>query len=265
MTNSTLLLGALFSSVEAIIFFVVGGRLRRRRIPTSDARLAWSLFVVWWYGIALSTLVDGVQSLLGAFGAGGNLPLFLTLAQLNILFICISLFGLLYYLIFLIVGSSRPLIPLVVFYVAYYALLAYYLNSLNPTGVLTGRWTMTLQYEHAAVGLFFTVVLVFLVFPQMLGSLAYFSIFFRVRDVTQKYRILLVSCSIFLWFGSALFGSAAGLGTLDWWQIVSRVIGLVASLMILMAYQPFRWIRRRFGIGSLSEETVKPADAKEHP
>ena len=256
MINSTLLLGALFSTVQAIVFFLVGDALRRRRITTAGARLAWSFFVLWWYGLALSTFVGGVQSLLGALGTR-TLPVFLTIAQLDILFICVSLFGLLYYLIFLLVGSSRPLPPLIVFYVAYYALLVYYLNSLNPTGVSAGRWTVAIQYEHAAVGPLFAVVLALLVIPQMLGSLVYFLIFFRVHDVTQKYRILLVSWSIFLWFGSALIVSAAGFGTLDWWQIVSRVIGLAAALIILLAYQPFRWIRRRFGVASLSDETVK--------
>ena len=247
MINSTLLIGALFSILQAIIFFLVGEALRRRRITTASARLAWSLFVLWWYGVALSTFVGGVQNLLGAFGTR-SLPVFLTMAQLNVLFICASLFGLLYYLIFLLVGSSRPLLPLFAFYVAYYALLVYYLNSLIPTGISFGRWTVTLQYEHAAVGPLFSVVLALLVIPQMLCSLVYFLIFFRVHDVTQKYRILLVSWSIFLWFGSALFVSAAGFGALDWWQIVSRLIGLAAALIILLAYQPFRWIRRRFGV-----------------
>jgi hypothetical protein len=256
MISSTLLLGAFFSLAGAVIFFLVGERLRRRRIATGDARLAWSLFVLWWYGASLSTLSGGVQCLLGAFGAM-NLPLFLTLTQLNILSICVSLFGLLYYLIFLLVGSSRPLLPLIAFYLGYYALLGYYLNLLNPVGVSPGRWNVTIQYQHAPVGPLFAIVFALLVIPQMLGSLVYFFIFFRVRNVTQKYRILLVSCSIFLWFGSALLGSAAGLSAFDWWQVLTRVIGLAAALVILLAYQPFHWIRQRFGVTSFSDEAAE--------
>lgn len=256
MINTTLLLGGLFSAAGAVIFFLVGDRLRRRRISTADARLAWSLFVLWWFGAALATLSGGVQSLLGAFGVR-DLALFLTITQLNVLSICVSLFGLLYYLIFLLVGSSRPLLPLVAFYVAYYTLLEYYLSSLNPVGVSFERWTVTLQYQHAPTGLLFEVLLSLLIVPQMIGSLVYFFLFFRVRDTTQRYRILLVSWSIFLWFGSALLGSAAGFGTFDWWQIIIRVIGLAAACIILFAYQPFQWIRRRFGVVSLTEETVE--------
>jgi hypothetical protein len=253
--STTLLLSGLFSVAGAIIFFVVGDRLRRRRITTTRVRLAWNLFVLWWFGAALATLSGGVESVLGAFGIQ-DLALFLTITQLNVLAICASLFGLLYYLMFLLVGTSRPLLPLVAFYVAYYALLEYYFNILNPIGVSVGRWTVTLLYQHAPVGPLFAVMLSLLIVPQMLGSLVYFFLFFRVRDATQRYRILLVSWSIFLWFGSALLGSAAGFSTFAW-QVTIRIIGLAAACVILLAYQPFQWVRRRFGVISLSEEAAE--------
>jgi hypothetical protein len=95
-----------------------------------------------------------------------------------------------------------------------------------------------------------------LVFPQIIGSLAYFTLFFRVKEATQKYRVALVSISILIWFLSAFLGSAAGLGQFDWWQIVTRLIGLAATLVILLAYRPLAWLKQRLGIISISDEST---------
>jgi hypothetical protein len=94
-----------------------------------------------------------------------------------------------------------------------------------------------------------------LVFPQIIGSLAYFTLYFRVQTVTQKYRILIVSWSIIIWFLSAFLAGISGLSKYDWWQIVSRLIALSASLAILLAYQPPVWIKRYFRVTSIAEES----------
>jgi len=43
-----------------------------------------------------------------------------------------------------------------------------------------------------------TVVLLFLVVPQILGAIAYFSLVFHTHDADQRYRITLVSTSVFV-------------------------------------------------------------------
>lgn len=255
MINSSLFVGSVIMIASAAIYFYVGDRLGRRRVTIPDVRLAWVLFVVWWYALALVTVIGGIQNLLGSFGVS-ELPLFLSLTQLNLLATCVGLFGLLYYLIFLLSGKSRLIVPLTIFYIIYYTLLLYYIDSLNPTGITLGRWTTTLHYQHPLSGPLFALVLILLVVPQVIGSIAYFTLFFRVRDSTQRYRVLLVSASIFIWFGSALAGSAAGVSTLDWWQVASRLIGFAAALTILVAYRPFRWIKKRLGVGSIVDEAV---------
>lgn len=255
MFQPTLLFGALLSLVDAGIYFYVGHSLDRRRVSAPDARLAWTFFMVWWYGLAGTTFAGGVLSLLGALGVT-DLPLFLTFTQVNLLAICVALHGLMYYLLYLFTGNRRWLRPLTFFYIAYYMLLVYYINSREPTGVTVGRWTTTLAYQHAATGPFFALVLILLVVPQLVGSLAYFSLYFRVQEPTQKYRILLVSWSIIIWFLSAFLASATGLAQQDWWQIASRLIGLAAALTILTAYWPLPWMRRRFGVLSIAEEAT---------
>jgi len=253
MFQITHLIGTLFSIASAAIYGYVAARLRQRTISNPGARLAWQLFSLWWYCLAATTLVSGLLHLLGAFNIV-SLPPFVALTYVNILLICIALWGLLYYLVYLFTGSRRILVPLTIFYVLYYALLVYTITAGDPAGVEITRWTTQLVYAHPLTGPFFTLALVLLVFPQILASLAYFTLFFHVREATQRYRILLVSWCIILWFGSALVASVAGLSQEDWWQILSRLIGLGAAVGILLAYLPPEIIRRRFGIASIAEQ-----------
>ena len=253
MFQITHLISALFSIASAAIYGYVAARQRQRTVSNPGARLAWKLFGLWWYCLAATTLVSGLLHSLGAFNIV-SLPLFIALTHVNILLICIALWGLLYYLVYLFTGSQRFLVPLTIFYVLYYVLLVYYITASDPAHVEITRWTTRLVYADPITGPFFSLVLVLLVFPQILASLAYFTLFFRVREATQRYRVLLVSWCIILWFGSAFVASVTGLSQEDWWQILSRLIGLGAALGILCAYFPPGIIRRRFGIASIAEQ-----------
>ena len=255
MPQPTLLISAIFAMASAGVYFYVGHRLARRRMASPETRLAWALFVVWWYGLAATTLVGGVLNLLGAL-AVTDLALFVTFTYVNLLVICAALYGLLYYLLYLFTGNQRLLTPLTLFYIGYYVLLVYYITYRNPIGLQIGRWSAALQYERSQAGPLFALALALLVFPQIIGSLAYFSLFFRVQAPTQKYRVALVSWSIIIWFGVALAASAFGLAQQDWWQMVSRLIGLGAALAILLAYEPVRWIKQRLGVVSITDEAA---------
>jgi hypothetical protein len=253
MIQPTLLFGAILSTVSAGIYYYVGRVLSRRRSASTDAHLAWVLFVVWWYALAATTLSSAILSLLGALGIAG-LALFSTFTLVNLLATCVALYSLMFYLLYLFTGNRRLLGPLALSYIAYYILLVYYIQASNPTSVTVERWRATLEYQNQIRGPLFLIALLLLVFPQIIGSLAYFTLFFRVKTVTQKYRILLVSWSIIIWFLSAFLASISGLSQQDWWQIASRLISLSAALAILLAYQPPHWIKRRFGVTSIADE-----------
>lgn len=253
MIQPTLLFGAAMAILSATIYFYVGRVLSRRRVASPDARLAWTLFVTWWYALATSTLVGAVISLLGAFNLAG-VALFVTFNHINLLAICVALFGLMFYLLYLFTGSRRLLWPLAIFYIVYYMLLIYFVQARVPIGVTVGRWSAGIEFQRDPIEPLYLVVLLLLIFPQVIGSLAYFTLYFRVRTLTQKYRILLVSWSIIIWFLSSFLANISGLAAQDWWQIASRLIGLAASLTILLAYDPVPWIRRRLGINSIVEE-----------
>jgi hypothetical protein len=248
----TLLFGTIFSLASAGIYFYVGHSLSQRRVISSEARLAWALFVVWWYALACTSVSGAMLDLLGAIGLA-SLPLVLTFTQLNLLAICAALYGLMYYLIYLFTGNRKVLAPLTITYILYYVLLIHYLNLSIPISVSVGRWSVAMHYQQQSTGPFVTLILVLLVFPQIIGSLAYFTLFFRVKEATQKYRVALVSWSIIIWFLSSFIASIAGLSEYDWWQILSRLIGLGATLTILMAYQPINWIKNHLGVTAITE------------
>lgn len=253
MIQPTLLFGALLSILCAGIYFYVGQVLRRRRSDSPDSRLAWRLFVAWWYALSAATLSGAILSLLGAFGIVG-LPLFTTITIVNFLAICVALYGLVFYLLYLYTGKRWILAPLSIFYIAYYGLLVYYVQASQPISVTVQPWRATLVYQNPLRGPIFSLALILLLFPPIVGGLAYFMLYFQVKPATQRYRILLVSWSIIIWFLSTFFVSSAGLSDENWWQVISRLIGLAAALTILFAYQPPSWVKRRFGVAALTEE-----------
>jgi hypothetical protein len=214
--------------------------------------MAWLMFVIWWYALALATLSGGMLSLFGAFGIIG-LPLFVTILIINLLTTCVALFGLMFYLLYLYTGKTSLVWPVGVFYFIYYGFLVYFVEASDPIGVTLNRWNTSLEFQNVIRGPLLLIATVLLVFPQILGSLAYFMLFFQVKAKTQKYRILLVSWSIIIWFLSSFIAGISGLSQEDWWQITSRLIGLVAALTILFAYQPPSWIKRRLGVAAIAE------------
>src|SRR5258706_374485 len=249
----TLVISTFFALLAAGTYAYIGRWLSKRAISSSEARLAWQAFTIWWFALAITTLVGGFQNLLGALGRT-DLVLFITASYVNILVPCIALWGLVYYLISLFTGNSRSLVPLTIFYMIYYVFLVYYVTASMPNNVEVSRWNTTLAYRNTLTGPFFVILVVLLLLPQIIGGLAYFTLYFRVSDATQKYRVLLVSWSIILWFISPVVALAGGLSEHDWWQLVSRLIGLGAALAILMAYLPPRWLKQRYGLISLGDE-----------
>jgi hypothetical protein len=255
MTNQfTLLTSTIFALVGGCTYIYIGWWLSRRVISSSDARLAWQAFTTWWFALAITTLLGAFQNLLGAIGHT-ELPLFITAQYVNTLVACIALWGLVYYLIYLFTGNSRALVPISIFYMIYYILLVYYYTASVPNDVEIGRWNITLAYQNSLTGPFFVILAFLLLFPQIIGSLAYFTLYFRVSDITQKYRVLLVSWGIIIWFLSPVIALAGGVSDQDWWQLASRCISLGTALVILMAYLPPRWLKQRYGIISLADES----------
>lgn len=244
--------------LASLVYAVVGRRVARRKVE-GEAGMAWVLFSVWWYALAGLTLIQGLLALAGAVGVT-DLSVHLALTHAVLLVLCVALFALAYYLLYLFTGKRSLLWPLAAAYGGYYLFLEYIVAAAQPIGVQVRTWTVNLQYTHDLAGTPVSRVLGLLLFvPIIIGAIAYFSLYFKVQDPTQKYRIKVIAWSIILWFGSSLVASNVGLNDFYWWPLISRGIGVAAALGVYAAFSPPQWVQRRWGVQPLQEEAVTRA------
>lgn len=232
--ESTQLASILFSVVSSLAFATVAVVIARRDV-SAPMRGANRAFVVWWGGLACSTVLAGFETSLAVLGYT-PVALFQATALLRIVFVCIALWGLLHYLLVLITGWRGLAWPLGILYAALAVYLAWDIQSANPDHVALGNWTATLQPATPPQGAELVLLLALVVGPQFLAAIAYLTLYFRVDDRMAKRRILIVSLSIIIWFGSAILVAVGGGGQSDRWQLASRLLGLAAAAAILYAY-----------------------------
>jgi len=239
-------LSATTSVVVASVYLYVGHVVGRRRV-SFEARTATNMFAVWWYALALLSFIGGVSDVLTGFEVTELAP-YVAVLYLYFAPLCIALAALLFYLVFLFTGSRASLLPIFIAYGLFYVYLLGLISYYNPVGVHLQDGKIAWDFERSSSSYVGLILLILLLVPQVLGALAYASLFFHVRERTQRYRIALVSGSILTWFGSSLAASLAGVGKTFWWPYVSQMVGILAALTILAAYRPPEWVRRRLHV-----------------
>lgn len=251
MGPDTLLLDAALVLTTAAIYAYVGVVTWRRRVG-GEAQLASDLFATWWFALAATTIGGVATRLLGWAGVA-DLALYVTVSQVTLLGLCIALWGLLYYLLYLFSGNRKLIVPVSLFYVGFYSWLVYLTALRPPTGVTVEDWKVTLTYATTLPSSVTGAFILLLILPPLLGAIAYARLFFRVEDRTQRYRIGLVSFTIVAWFGTTLAAYYLQLGPSFGWQVASRLIGLVAASLIYAAYRPPGWVRARWGVRGIDD------------
>lgn len=252
MDAPTLLLDSALQVATAIMYAYVGYVITRRP-TTGDARLATNLFATWWVGLALTTLGGVANRVLGYLHVT-DVALYTTITYAVFLALMISLWGLLYYLLYLFTGTRRWLWPVTAFYVALYVYTLYLIAVAKPIGVKVQAWSVTMEYANQPTGWTVVVFFIALLVPILLGAIGYARLYFRVEGRTPRYRIGMVSSTFVLWFGSSLVVTILQTNTSPAWQVMSRFIGLAAAVAIYFAYRPPAWVRARYGIRAIDEE-----------
>lgn len=267
MSTTTLGISLALAVTTASLYLYIGYVLRQRKVST-EARLARDLFAGWWLVIGTSSLLGAAQIVLYLLGW---LPVwvFVTMSQLSLLAIFGGLWALQSYLVYLYRGSRRALVPLAVFYALLYIMtvgLLHWIGERHPYTTITDNgWALVaLPKFELSQGIGLIAILV-LLGPQVAAAVAYGRLFFKTRDRTQRYRIALLSGAIVGWFGTSLAAAAADASEGQTWQFLSRLIGLAAGAVILMAYRPPAWIRSRYGIQALGSEDVPAGVAPAKP
>ncbi|MFA5861312.1 MAG: hypothetical protein WDA16_06410 [Candidatus Thermoplasmatota archaeon] len=253
MTDLPLLAASVVDVVSGAFFAFVGVLVSRKTV-SREARLAARTFTVWWYALAGLTIVAGFANsggLLGVFTAlAGEAAITPTIVLGSVfawlLLSCIALWGLLHYLIYLFRGKSLA-VPLGVAYAVLFVVFALVAIQQSPQGVVASRFGVRVAYERPVTGFALVMLLLFLVLPQIGGTLAYASIYRRLEDPLMRYRVALVSTSLLAWLGLSLLAAVLRIETTDAWLVFARLLALASATAIMIAYAPPSFIRRRLG------------------
>lgn len=242
--RTTLLLAALVTFASAALCLYLGAAIRRRVVANMRSRAANDAFQIWWFGFAALTAIAGLRELLAAFDVLDR-GIHAALVFLTIPLLAFALYGLVYYFAYLAIGDARLRVPTMAFHAAFGLALFMLIVWMHPLEAKANRWTTTIRYEHEPGGWILVAIIVPLLAPTIIGALAYFSIFFRVKDRLARYRIGLVSGSVLVWFGTVAVASAVGWTRHPDWPLVSRGLAFTATLLILLAYRPPRGLEAR--------------------
>jgi hypothetical protein len=260
--NPSALVGGLTALVGVGVYLYLGTRLLGRPVsPTS--RLANQQFAVFWLGFAFVTAIGGVEDLI-AVATLPSLALVVTATYLEILLLCVVLWCLLSYLVFLF--TARQFVaPMAIFYGILYVGLLYLISASRPIGVTLTQGTVALSYTTSYSLPLVVVLVAGLLVPELAAAFVYFTLVFRTTDRTVRYRITLVSWSLIATFGLGLLDVASALGGGLAAQLLAHSIPVVAAVVILLAYFPPESFRRRWGIRSTDFASPKAADAPSPP
>jgi len=239
VASVTLAVSGLAQLVAGVAYLAVARRLLTRDVE-GDARLASRAFVTWWAALGAYMLLWGAASIVAAAGYA-PLPLFLALRVVSVPLLMASVAGLTFHVLYLFTGRRGLFLPVAAFYalcgVAFLAIT--WVEA--PTRVNVAPWLVELARDGGTPLLNRLYVVVGV--PPIAASLAYGSLFWRVREPMQKYRVALVAGSILLWVGSGLAARVAAGDFLKFFTLT--VLGLAAALAVVLAYYPPPGLRVR--------------------
>lgn len=256
--TSTILVPILIYLVSGALYAFIGMSLSKKTFAEPSDASAWRAFRIWWYGMAVNTAINAVAILVLAAGVSA-LPLFVFFSITSTLAASFALWGLLTYLIYVYTGNKARWLSY--FYIAFALFLFYSIYSFQPSGVSMGAWQTSIQYANAPTGAFAFAYAVFflllIALPPVIGSIGMFTLFFRIKERSAKYRALLVPLGIFALFGLAyliplaLYPFGIRTGDLPWWPLTIRMVGLVALVVIYWAYFPPEFIQKRYKVSTV--------------
>jgi len=233
----------LVSLVVAGVFFVIGNRLARR--PVSPAsRLASYQFSLWWIGIGCSVAINALLLAL-ALAHALPFPLAAAIYFMSLIVDCVLLWALVSALTYVYTGSYH-LLELGAFYSAFYSVLLYWAISQDPHGVVLTAGVPALSFGASPNPAVSGVVVLGLLAPGLVASIAYLSLLRETRDPSIRYRIALVGSSILLWFALEIFIPS----TTASWMLVRSALEVLPAVLSLIALIPPEWVRRRLRVSA---------------
>lgn len=234
-------IATLVAASYAFVAWTLGRRLRRG--PT---RRPLAYFSLWWGALALNLAGVAVTYFLGAVDAL-TFEAQLTASHVQRLLLSLSMTGLVAYLLFVLTGKDHAR-WLAVVYGVYYALSVYAMLYARPDGVFVGNWRTDLTYAGESLPWFSAVSLAVIVLPPIGCGIAFAVASRRAEDATTRYRMRVVAFAVVFWWAVAVLAGQRALLDVDAVQAGHRFLSLFAALLVLAAYRPPAWVRRRLGV-----------------
>lgn len=257
--STTLAIAACLSFLAALALAWLGWVIWLRPASSRGARTASAMFALWWYALAVRSAIGGVRDLSVALDEP-PLSLMVGLQFMNLVAVCMGLAGLLYYLLYLYTGRAVWFWPLTLGYAAYAGALVHANLRWEPIGVTVTAWDVSLDFANAAAPATTLGLLLILIGPQLVASLALFALSARLPTSASRVRLVVVSSAIFVWFASTFLASALGAREHEAWQVIELFIPLLVGLPVLAVHRPPAWLRR-----FLPPELPAPATPQPHP
>ncbi len=228
----TLAFGGAVSGLAAAAFAYAAARFLFR--GEGQERRASRAFAAWWAGLAAYTALQGLDDLLGAFGAA-SLPVFAAVRYATLALICLAFAGLAHYVLYVRTGHGRW----ASWAWAYYGLLAgafvAIVASAGPSGVVIQRWRTDVSLGRPVNVPLFAACLLLAIVPVLAATASYLGLRGRSQDERQRRRILVVGSGILL----ALVAMAVSRASNDdAFQLVARpTLGAGVALLIAREFR----------------------------
>lgn len=237
MSATTLGLAALVDLATAGLLAFTGWHVLQRH-PRGPALVATRAFSLWWFGLAWTLLLTAAREGAAAVGAADALGAVVVPAHATyVVALCVAVWGLLYYLLYLFTGRTGWLWPTAIGY-GVVALAALALSArLEPRGLAVSKWFVGWDYGDAAAGgPFVLLTFALLLVPQLAAAIAYATVARRAEDPILRSRIHRVSLALIVWLGLSFFAPFLQLGRFEAWAAGGRIVGLAAAVVIARAF-----------------------------
>lgn len=244
MEPTLVLAGVLALSAGGVYLYVA----RRLPAPTEPpgSRRAMRMFSLWWYALALNITLVGLTYFVGASGAL-TLEVQFASSHLQRLLLAVSMVGIMQYMLYLLTGRDL-FVPLVALYGSYFLVLSYTLLAQQPVDVYLGPWRTDIVFARPDIPGMRIAGLAVILGPPVVCALLYLRLGLRAPNASRRWRSILVSVSLLLWWAIAVVAGQRALLDHAPLQALNRILSVVAALAVLAAYSPPQWAQRRWGI-----------------
>lgn len=247
MVSSTLLAAALIAFLSAAAYAIVAWQLHRRATDHPSDKWALLHFTIWWAATAANIFAAGMLYLAASFGRI-TLLMQLTDSVVQRVLLALSLWGLLTYLLYLITGRRYGRLTGIL-YAAHAAFMVTVIFRSQPIGVYVGAWRTDLEYAVPPPAVLDVVNLFAVVLAPVLASIVYLVIAIKLPKHghrEQRFRSIIVASALIFWWTVAVAAGQRDMLDVEWFQLLNRILGLLAAGAILLAYNPPRRFRQKW-------------------